>query len=207
MLNNLFKRKNTQQSNKAIFTLLAVFSALSLIAAFTLSFEKIHLLQNPNATLSCSVNVVLNCASVMKTDEASVFFGIPNSLFGMVGYAAALTLAVVLLTGAKLPRWMLISMQVAFGLGLVFALWLFFQSVYFIQVLCPWCLVVTVSSVILFMAMLRYNLRENVFNLSGKWHKRAKSWLEKDYDKLATASILALLVFLVLLKFRDTLFF
>lgn len=189
------------RSNRWIFGALAFFSLCALIASFTLSYEKLELLKNPEAKLSCSINLVLNCASVMRTPQASVFFGIPNSFFGMVGFSVALALAIALFAGAKFPRWMLICMQVAFALGWIFAVWLFFQSVYVIQVLCPWCLVVTTSTTILFASMLRYNLRENVFGLPKKIHAAKLKLLDSDYDKMFFAGLLVLFVVLVILKF------
>lgn len=209
MLISLFRRNKERENQKrdhVVYIFLTIFSTIGLIASFVLSYEKLHLLENPNAQLSCSFNAVFNCASVMKTEEATVLADIPNSFFGIVGFTAALSLSVALLAGARLPRWMLIGMQIGFLAGWVFALWLFFNSVYDIQILCPWCLAVTISTTVLFFGMLRVNLRENVFNLKGEWKRRAESMLAADYDKFAVASILFLFILLIILKFRDALF-
>jgi uncharacterized membrane protein len=203
MFRNLFARKSSQQT---IAIVLTVFSIFALIASFVLSVEKLHLLSDPNAKLSCSINLILNCASVMKTPQAAVFFGIPNSFLGIVGFTVALTLGVVLLAGVKLPRWMLAWMQVGFAAGWIFALWLFFNSVYAIQILCPWCLVVTTSTTVLFFAMLRLNLRENTFKLNRLRNGFIQKLLDKDYDKVTAAIILVLLTALVFIKFGDGLF-
>jgi uncharacterized membrane protein len=203
MFKNLFAKKSDYHG---IAVVLTVFSIFALLASFVLSVEKVHQLSDPNAKLSCSVNLVLNCASVMKTSEATIFLGIPNSFFGIIGFTAALTLSVVLLTGVKLPRWMLLWMQIGFAAGWGFALWLFFSSVYGIQILCPWCLIVTTSTTILFFAMLRMNLRENTFGLAKSQHKSIQKLLDKDYDKLIAAAVLVVLTALVFLKFGDSLF-
>lgn len=196
----------TERSNRWIFGTITFFAICTVIASLVLSIEKVHLLQDPNAKLSCSINLVLNCASVMKTPEASAFFGIPNTFFGLIGFSVALTLAVVLLAGVKLPRWMYVAMQIGFATGWVFALWLFFSSVYVIQVLCPWCLVVTLGTTVMFATMLRYNLRENNFGFNAFCQKLTRQALAKDYDKLFFVSLLVLLVVLVFLKFGDGLF-
>lgn len=185
---------------------LAVFSGLALLASFVLSVDKVRLLEDTTTELACSINLVLNCASVMKTDQAQVFFGITNSFFGMVGFAAALALAVVLLAGVKLPCWMMNAMQAAFTLGWLFALWLFFQSVYVIQILCPWCLLVTISTTVLFFAMLRLNLAANNFGLSKSADKQAKQFIVQKYDLVLTIAILVLLAALVFSKFGKALF-
>jgi uncharacterized membrane protein len=186
--------------------LLVIFSFFALVASFVLSVEKIHLLKDPNATLSCSFNLILNCASVMKTPEAALFWGVPNSFWGIVGFTAALTLSIVILSGVKLSRRLLVVMQAGFVLGWIFALGLFFTSVYKIQVLCPWCLVVTTSMTILFFALLHYNLRQNVFRLSKKTNHLIQNLLDKDYDKVTVVALLVLFTVLVFIKFGDSLF-
>lgn len=181
------------------------FAIAAFIAAFTLSVEKLEILKNPDAKLSCSINVVLNCASVMKTPQASVF-GFPNSFLGIMGFAIVIAVAMGGLMGNKFSKSYLVTAQVFYGLGLLFAYWLFFQSVYAIQILCPWCLVVTVSTTIIFETLLRYNLRENNFNLSKSTHKKVLEFLRKDYDKLIAAGWIVVMIALVFLKFGDGLF-
>lgn len=203
MLARLFNRKSEYKACKIT---MVVFSFLALAASFVLSVEKIHLLENPNAALSCSFNIVLNCASVMKTPEAAVFWGVPNSFFGIVGFTVALTLSILLLHGIKLSRWVLTIVQFGYLAAWIFALGLFFTSVYVIQVLCPWCLVVTTSTTLIFFALLHYNLRQNIFKFSKKSNNTIQGILDKDYDKLAVAAILVVLIALVFIKFGDSLF-
>lgn len=199
------EKKAVERSNKWIFGTMLIAAIAGLLAAFTLTVEKFHLLENPDAVLSCSFNVVLNCASVMKTWQASVF-GFPNSLIGLMGYSVVITVAVAALSGVKFSKRFLITAQICYGLGLIFAYWLFFQSVFAIQVLCPWCLVVTFVTTIIFDTLLRYNLRENIFSLSKKNHKIVSEWLRKDYDKLVVASWIVLMIALVFIKFGEGLF-
>jgi uncharacterized membrane protein len=175
------------------------------LAAFVLSIEKVHMLQNPDAVLSCTVNLVLNCASVMKTPQASLF-GFPNSFIGVAGFAIVIAVAMGGLLKVKYSRAYLVTAQVFYGLGLLFSYWLFFQSVYVIQVLCPWCLVVTFMTTILFETLLRINLRRNNFSLSKMTNTKVQKFLDKDFDKLIVAAWIVLLVALVLGKFGDALF-
>lgn len=182
-----------------------VFGIVGLVAAFILSVEKIHLLQDPSAELSCSINVILNCASVMETWQSSLF-GFPNPLIGLMTYPVVITLAVAGLAGVRFPRPFMFAAQIGFGLGLIFAYWLFFESVYVIQILCPWCLFVTVATTLLFESLLRYNLRENNLYLSKNLHKKALAFLKKDYDKVLVAVWLLVMVALVFIQFGDGLF-
>lgn len=171
-------------------------------AAFTLSVEKIHLLQNPDAILSCSVNLVLNCASVMQTWQASVF-GFPNSYIGIAGFAIVIAVAMGGLLRVKYSRNYLVTAQVFYGLGLIFAYWLFFQSVYVIQILCPWCLVVTFTTTLIFESLLHYNLRQNNFGLSKANNKKVQTFLDKQFDRVIIAAWIVLMVLLVMLKFGE----
>lgn len=189
-----------RRSDRFIFGTMLVCGALGLIAAFLLSIERVQQLINPEAALFCDVNLIFNCSTVMQTWQAKVF-GFPNSFIGLMAYPVVITVAVVGLAGNKLPRWFLLTAQLFYGLGLLFAYWLFFQSMYSIQVLCPLCLVVTVVTTILFDCLLRYNLRENTFHFSAAVHKKILGWLKKDYDKLLVGAWLALMLALVLLQF------
>lgn len=206
MLRKFFsKPSTTKKSDTWLFGTMLAFAIVAFLAAFVLSVEKLEVIKNPDAVLSCSVNLVLNCASVMKTPQASVF-GFPNSYIGVAGFAIVIAVAIGGLLGVKYTRSYLVTAQAFYGLGLIFAYWLFFQSVYVIQILCPWCLVVTLATTIIFEALLRYNLRQNNFGLNKASNKRIQSWLDKDYDKLAVGVWLLLLTALVFLKFGNGLF-
>lgn len=178
---------------------------LGLASAFVLTIEKFVLLANPEAKLSCSFNLVLNCAQVMQTPQASVF-GFPNSLIGLMAFSVVIAVAVAGLSGVVFPRKFMFAAQIGYALGLIFAYWLFFQSVYVIQILCPWCLVVTFATTLIFESLLRYNLHENNLYLPKDVHKKALVFIQKDYDKLITAAWLVLMVALVYLKFGQQLF-
>lgn len=199
MLFNLFNRAS-KRSQTYIFTTILVCGLLGLLASLALSIERVQQLINPSAALLCDFNAIFNCGTVMQTWQAKVF-GFPNSFIGLIAYPVVITLAVALLAGAKFPRWFMVSAQVGFGLGALFAYWLFFQSVYVIEVLCPLCLVVTFVTTILFESLLRYNLRENNLFIKPSFNKKVQKWLDKDYDKLFVAAWLALMLALTLVKF------
>lgn len=188
------------RSHTYIFGTLLVFGVLGLLASFLLSVERIEQLVNPDSQLFCDVSAIFNCSTVMQTWQAKVF-GFPNSFIGLMAYPVVITLAVAGLANVRFPRWFMVLAQIFFGLGLLFAYWLFFQSMYVIQVLCPLCLVVTASTTLLFEALLRYNLRENTFSLPAHMHKKVLAWLKKDYDKLLAGAWLVLMLALVLLQF------
>lgn len=207
MFNKLFKSRDTKsdKSNDWIFGTMLVFGVVGLIASFTLAVEEFYLLKNPEAALSCSFNLVLNCATVMKTWQASVF-GFPNMYIGLMGFPMVIMIATLGLSKIKLPRWFLIGAEIGYVFWTLFAYWLFFNSVYVIQVLCPWCLVVTFSMTMLTATITRHNLKENIFGFKKGTQKKIESFLSKDFDKLAVAAWVVFLVALVFVKFGDALF-
>lgn len=200
----LFSKHNTNKDRNT-FLVMLIAGVIALAAAFTLTVEKFHLLENPDAVLSCSVNIVLNCSTVMNTWQSELF-GFPNMLIGMMAFPVVITLAVAGLAGVKFPRWFLIAANIGFFFGLIFSYWLFFSSVYAIQVLCPWCLLVTFSTTLIFSSMLHYNLKHNIFQFKKKINKKIQAFLEKGYHQLIVASWLVLMVVLVFLKFGTDLF-
>jgi len=200
----LFSKANSNKDRNT-FLVMLIAGALALWAAFTLTAEKINLLQNPDLILSCSVNIVLNCSTVMSTWQSEIF-GFPNMLIGMMAYPVVITLAVAGLAGVLFPRWFLIAANIGFLLGTIFSYWLFFSSVYVIQVLCPWCLLVTFATTLIFSSMLHYNLKNNIFQFKKKTNKRIQAFLAAGYHQLIVASWLVLMVALVFLKFGADLF-
>jgi uncharacterized membrane protein len=183
-----------------IFGTVAVFAVVGLLASLILSIEKLHMLQDPNAVLACTVNVFLNCATVMNTPEASLL-GFPNSFIGLMAYSVLLTVAMAYMFGAKMPRNFMALAQLGVTVEIIFAYWLFFDSVFVIQVLCPFCLLVTFSSTMIFAAITRYNILEKNLYLSPQAQAKLEKFVEKDYDKMLVAGWIVAMVALVLVKF------
>jgi hypothetical protein len=123
-----------------------------------------------------------------------------------MAYSVIVTFALAGLFGVKFPRWWLIKANVGFLLGLIFAYWLFFQSLYDIQVLCPWCLIVTAATTLIFSSMLHYNLRANTFKFKKEINDRIQRFLKGGYHQMIVLAWIALMVVLVFLKFGDALF-
>lgn len=204
-MKEIFTHQNERRSDMVIFGIMLSGGLAALSAAFVLTLEKFHLYEDPDAILSCSFNIVLNCSTVMETWQASVF-GFPNMIIGLMAFAVVVTFALAGLSGVKFPRWWLIKANIGFFLGLIFSYWLFFQSVYAIQVLCPWCLIVTTATTLIFSSMLHYNLKHNVFGLKGKLNDRVQRFLKGGYHQALVLAWIALMVVLVFVQFGEALF-
>ncbi|MDR2281372.1 MAG: vitamin K epoxide reductase family protein [Gordonia sp. (in: high G+C Gram-positive bacteria)] len=120
---------------------LLVAGVLGLAAAAMLTIERIELLINPEADLSCNFNPIISCGSVMETDQAR-FFGFPNPILGLPAFAVIITTAVLSIGRVKLPRWYWIGQTIGASLGWIFVHYLIFQSAFRIGALCPYCMVV-----------------------------------------------------------------
>lgn len=193
------------RDNRWIFASMLVGALLSLLASFVLSVEAIQLAKNPDADLSCSVNVVLNCATVAKHSSAELW-GFPNSFLGLIAEPVVITVAIAGLAGIKFPRRFMFAAQIGYTLGVIFAYFLFFTSMFVIQALCPWCLLVTATTTFVFFAITRYNIRENNLYLPKKVQKAAHTFVEKDYDKLVLGIIIVALLASIFIKYGDALF-
>lgn len=146
---------------RAIGWIFSIAGGVALLAALTLTVEKIRLLEDPGYIPSCSINPILSCGSVMTTPQAEAF-GIPNPLIGIAGFAALTALGVALVAGAQLPRWLWLAIQLGLTFAVGFVHWLFFQSVYRIEALCPYCIVVWIVTIVVFLYGTLRNVSQGV---------------------------------------------
>lgn len=181
-----------------LFGEMLVFGLLSLTAAFVLSWDAVILAANPTAALSCDVNAVLSCGAVAQSWQAQVF-GFPNAFLGLVAEPVVITTAVAALGGTRFPRWFLFSAQCVYLLGVVFAYWLFYQSMFVIGALCPWCLLITVSTTLVFASLLHWNVLEDNLYLPRRTQARLLAFVRSgSYGYLVAAWLVALAIFVVL---------
>lgn len=120
--------------------------AIGLVASMTLTVEKIDILLNPAYVPSCNINPILSCGSVMITPQASLL-GFPNPLLGLVGFAVVVVTGILAVTKVPLPQWYWVGLTAGLAVGAVFVHWLIFQSLYRINALCPYCMVVWVVTI------------------------------------------------------------
>jgi uncharacterized membrane protein len=137
-----------------------VSGTLGLVAALVLSIEAIELAANPDAVLSCDFSAKISCGTVGESWQASLL-GFPNSFFGLIAEPIVITVAVALLGWGgevRFPRWFMVTAQAFYTLGLILAYWLFYEAYFTIGALCPWCLLVTVTTLLVWMSLTRINV-------------------------------------------------
>jgi len=136
----------TRTSKVSGITLLLA-AVAGFLASFVLTIDKLKILKDSNYKPSCNINAVLNCKSVMLSQEAEVF-GFPNSLIGIAAFAMMLVVAVSLLMGVEFPKrfWQLLVPGPIFAVG--FSHYLAYQTTFEIGALCPYCMVAWVASLL-----------------------------------------------------------
>lgn len=189
---------------KTYFAML-ISSTLSLIASLVLSIDAWKLAGNPKSKFACDINAVVSCGKVAKSWQ-STLLGFPNSFLGLMTEPVVITVAIAGLGLVAFPKRFLRVAHVVYGLGLVFALWLLSQSFFVIKAFCPWCLLVTVSTITVFSTMSRIAIMENVWNLSESFHLKTVNFLEKGWGRVIYSAIYSLLAIAIILKYGNQIF-
>lgn len=147
---------------RGVAWMMTIAGVFGLLAATILTIDKIGLLQDKvdgtAKQLNCDLNAFVSCSAVMDSDQAHVF-GFANSIFGVAAFAAVLMLGVLLLARVELPEFVWIGLQAGVVFGIGFVTWLQSQSIYDIEKLCPWCMVVWAVTIPLFVFVTARNLR------------------------------------------------
>ena len=135
--------------------------SIGLFTSFVLSIEAWQLAADSSARFGCDISSVLSCSAVAQTWQARIL-GFPNAFLGMFFEAVVLAISVGIFAGVKFPRWYMLGTNLLYTIALFFAFWLFGQSYFIIQVLCPWCLLITLTTTLVFGGITRINIRDRV---------------------------------------------
>jgi uncharacterized membrane protein len=201
----LARMRGLRHANAWIYATMLVSAALSLTASFVLSIDAVRLAADPQAALSCNVNTVISCGTVANSWQASLL-GFPNAFLGLVAEPVVITIAVASLGGVRFPRWFMFTAQIVYTIGVIFAYWLFYQSMFAIGALCPWCLLVTVSTTLVFTTLTHVNIRDGNLPLPPRMQSALRSAVDADLDALAVTIWLLALTLAVVSRYGDTLF-
>ncbi|GAA1479854.1 vitamin K epoxide reductase family protein [Gordonia sinesedis] len=151
-------------------TLLAA-GIIGFVASATLTVERFNLLIDPSYRPSCSINPILSCGSVMTQPQAAIF-GFPNPLIGIASFAVIIVTGVLATARVDLPRWYWLGQTLCTAAGFVMVNWLAFQSLYRINALCPYCMVVwVVTPIVLILSAGR------LFNDASPRAQEIRGWL------------------------------
>ncbi len=140
---------------------LIVAGAVGWVAAFALTMEKFHLLQNPGAAASCDISILVQCGANLTSPQGSVF-GFPNPILGLTGWVAPVVVGAAVLAGARFARWFWLMFWAGLAFAFGFVIWLISQSIFVLGTLCPWCMVTWVVTIPTFYAVTLHLLRAGI---------------------------------------------
>jgi uncharacterized membrane protein len=182
-----------------------VSSFLSLVAALVLAIDAVKLAAQPTGQLSCDINAVLSCGKVAKAWQSQLL-GFPNSFIGLMTEPVVITVAIAGLGLVTFPRWFMRAAHIVYGAGLIFALWLLSQSLFVINSLCPWCLLVTGSTITVFSTISRIVLLENSWNFAPERQEKIVAFLDRGWGRVIYTGSYATIIIVIFAKYGSQLF-
>jgi uncharacterized membrane protein len=180
---------------KIVRSLLIFGGAAGLFASFMITLDKFKLLENPHFVPNCDLNPVLSCGTVMQTSQSNAF-GFPNPWIGLAAFSVLITIGVAMLAGARFKRWFWLGLEAGIVLGLAFALWLLFESIYSINALCPYCLLVDVVVISLFWYNTLFLIESGYVKVPGKLARVAAFARKHHLDILASLFVVIIVLIL-----------
>lgn len=157
------------------FLLLA--GILGLTASLALAIEKIEKLGNPSSSLSCDLSVLVQCSANLESAQGQVL-GFPNPFLGLIGFSLVLCVGAVTYAAPGLAAWFWIAFNIGVAGAAAFVVWLIGQSIFVLGTLCPWCLVVWLVTIPLFVFVTGRNAKAGVFGpVVGRWGAAVWPWL------------------------------
>ena len=169
---------------------------IGLVTSFVLSIEAWQLAADSSTRFGCDISSVLSCSTVAQTWQARIL-GFPNAFLGIFFEAVVLAISVAIFSGVKFPRWYMLGTNLLYTVALFFAFWLFGQSYFIIQVLCPWCLLITLTTTLVWAGLTRMNVRDHV--LPGT--VRLRWFVASGNDWIITIAFLVVLAAMVLVRY------
>lgn len=151
-------------AGRAFTWLLAICGLLGCVAAWVITHDEFKLLEDPNYTPACSLNPIISCGNIMKSDQAHVF-GFPNPMIGMIAYPIVLCVAMGLFAGARYRPWFWLGLQAGSLFGVGFVTWLQYESLYSIGSLCLWCSLAWVVTIATFWYTLVHNIKHRIIKV------------------------------------------
>lgn len=183
--------KRPKNLKQALPWILLIGGVIGVLCAGILTVEKINLLKHPTARLGCDLNPIIACGSVINTDQASAF-GFPNPFIGLVGFAAVATTGGAMLAGATFRRWYWLALQAGVTFAAGFVTWLQYETIFRINALCPFCMVVWAVTIPIFLYTTLYNLRQGHIKL-----KRGGGFLQRHHGDILLAWYLIIVAVIV----------
>lgn len=131
----------SEMKKEKIFFYVKILSAFGVLLAVYLLWQQIA----QPAFRPCSINATINCDAVISGPVAKTL-GISTPLYGLVGY-------IVIFIASVLRKTKLMLGMATFGLA--FCLWIAYQELVLLRVICPVCILCQVTMLSIFTLSLK----------------------------------------------------
>ncbi|HEY4270105.1 MAG TPA: vitamin K epoxide reductase family protein [Galbitalea sp.] len=146
---------------------LVIAGIAGLLAAYSLSVEKVVAIVQPGSKLGCDFSIFVQCSANLGSAQGAVL-GFPNPLLGLGGFAVPLVIGIAILAGARFARWYWLAFNVGVVLALALVIFLIGSSIYALHTLCPWCSLVWTVTIPMFWLVTLYSFKTGVFRVSPR---------------------------------------
>lgn len=102
----------------------------------------------------CNINATVNCDAIIS-GAVSKTLGLPTPLYGLVGYI------IILFSALYQKRKLLLGMAT---FGLLFCLWIAYQELFLLHVICPVCVLCQLTMITVFILGIVLNTRHEQKN-------------------------------------------
>jgi len=173
-------------------------SAIGLIASFMQMMDKITLLKDSGAVLTCNINSALSCSTVLNSQQASVL-GPPNALISTIMFVFFLAIGLTGLTNSVISKRMRFITQFLALFTLAFGFWFLMQSIFVIQSLCIFCVFNTFGLLLVNATWLKLNYID--IKIGTKFDMTMKKMVVNNYDILIWLIIAVFIIASAIIKF------
>ncbi|UXY25560.1 vitamin K epoxide reductase family protein [Streptomyces sp. HUAS TT20] len=185
-------------ADRRIGWLMALTGVVGWLASLRLAIDDWLVLKDPSYQPTCNISPVVGCSNTMASWQGNLF-GFPNMLLGLGAFAAVAALGIAVLAGARLHRVLWLALNAGALVGIAFAHWLIFQSLYELNRLCPYCGVIWIITIALFWYVTLHNLRHGIIPVPARGRGVLNLVLESHW--LLLVAWYGVIIMLVLTRF------
>lgn len=185
---------------RLVARVLIICGSIGLFASFMLSIEEFHHLKHPSAALSCDLNPLIGCGSILDTWQGHAILGIPNQFFGIAACSVLITLGVLVLAKVRLPSWVWQGLQAGMLAAFLTVVWFMYQSLAVLNHLCPYCMVTWASMFVIVWYVTVYNISEKHLPLPQSLKRAGDFVVQHHLDIIITIFVLTILG--IIFRFR-----
>jgi uncharacterized membrane protein len=138
---------------------LSIGAAVGLVASFWDTVDRISLLKNAHVSLTCNLNSVFSCSSVLNAHQSSVF-GFPNSMMCIVFFSLTLSAGLIAWFGSSIISYLRYVYQFLAVFFAGFGYWFFWQSIYNLRSICVLCVFCYAGVLTINAAWVRLNYKD-----------------------------------------------